>query len=63
MMQFLTSFYYSIIFLGIGEMGPVNDIEYFACIVILVLSLFINTFLFGKLTMLLMTMGKKESEY
>ena len=58
-MQYLISLYSSVIFLGIGEMGPVNEIEYFTSIVILILSLFINAFLFGELAMLAHTMGKK----
>ena len=61
--QYLITLYSSLIFLGIGEMGPANNIEYFASILILIISLFINAFLFGELANLTQTMGKQKSEY
>jgi hypothetical protein len=47
--QYLTCLYYSVIILGVGEIGPVNPLEYVVGSISLFLSLVINAFVFSDL--------------
>ena len=47
--KYLSSFYYSILFVGQNEIGPVNKSEIMAAVAMLVASLFINLNLFGEM--------------
>jgi len=59
----MESLYYSVLVIGVNEMGPVTVLECFSASMLLVGSLFINANLFSELALLIATMGRKQSIY
>jgi hypothetical protein len=49
--------------LGSNEIGPVNEIEMFICVVLLILSLFLGVFLLSDVAVLIGDFGKADVAY
>lgn len=48
--------------LGVGEMGPVNMEEYLFCIVVILMSLMLQSLLFGDIAVLVTSFYKSETQ-
>lgn len=61
-MQYSSMLYYGVLILGSNEMGPVNEIELFFFVTVLMMSAFLNALIFGDIATLAQVVGKKSSE-
>lgn len=59
--QYLLTFYTSALSLGLNEMGPVNEGEMLFCFISLMISLVVNSNLFGEMAVLIATISKKKT--
>lgn len=59
--KYSVSLYYSVISLGMGELGPVNYIELISAVLNLSISLIINTFVFSELAVLAAILGRRRA--
>lgn len=61
-MRYSTMMYYSIMILGIGEMGPVNTEEYVFLIFALLFSLMLQSLFFSDIAVLVTSFFRKRTE-
>lgn len=60
--RYFVMLYYAVIFLGVGEIGPINVPELGFCIVFLPISLMLQSLIFSDIAVLVQTFFKKRSE-
>jgi hypothetical protein len=61
--KMLYSLYYSILMLGLNEIGPVNNIELLYVTFGLILTSLVNAQIFGEMAVLISTISKKKTNY
>ena len=61
--KMLYSLYYSILMLGLNEIGPVNNIEFVYVTFGLILTSLVNAQIFGEMAVLISTISKKKTSY
>jgi hypothetical protein len=61
--KYTTAFYYSVLTLANNELGPVNPNEMLVVNVLLILCLFVNTFVLSDVAVLIGNFGKADNNY
>ena len=61
-MQYSSMLYYGVLILGSNELGPVNEVEMLFCVVVLLMSAFMNALILGDIASLAQVVGKRSSE-
>lgn len=54
--KYWTMLYYSILFLGCNELGPVSNMNFLFCVLILLVCAFVNAFVFGDMAAVVATL-------